>query len=220
METVGTLAGGLVHDFNNILSGITGPLSLINYRLEKHAGIKPEVFSEYLKLMYDSSIKAADIIRRLLSLSRKQEMSFTGINLNTSVSNVMKICRTAFDKSVIPKPEYYPEDAVAIADPAQIEQVLLNMCVNAEHAMTIMKDERNKWGGTLLVAVEKILVDPVFRNSHPEAVTEEYWLLSVNDTGVGIKPEVIPFILLKIKVLAMDWVCLLYIPSSGSIRDS
>jgi PAS domain S-box-containing protein len=191
METVGTLAGGLAHDFNNILSGITGPLSLIDYKLEKNRDIKPEVLREYFRMMYDSSMRAADIIQQLLSLSRKHDYAFTSVDLNASISNVIKICSNSFDKSIELKTVCPSGEAPVLGDATQIEQVLLNMCVNAAHAMTVMRDKNEKWGGTLSVSLEKIKADPLFKTTHPEASGDEFWLITITDTGIGITRDAI-----------------------------
>lgn len=139
--------------------------------------------------MIKSSKRASEIINELLSLSRKRESKFEIIDLNESIKNIMKICETTFDKSIQLKPEYTITPAYISADPTQIEQVLLNLCLNSSHAMTIMKDSREKWGGVLHIAIQRFIADEIFHSYHPESVSNDYWLLSISDTGIGIKPE-------------------------------
>ncbi len=186
METVGTLAGGLAHDFNNMLGGIVGTLSLMQNRLDTDGFLENKKLEEYMSTMNECSLRAASMVQQLLALSRKQEMSFTSVDLNTTVSHVMKICENSFDKSVQltrTTPDY---PVIVKADPTQIEQVLLNLCVNAEHSMTIMRNSSEKWGGELSISISEITADSFFIKTHPELREGDYYLLSVRDTGTGM----------------------------------
>lgn len=203
METVGTLAGGLAHDFNNILGGITGSLSLLQLETRKKEGDAEEI-EKYLDVLEESAVRAADIVRRLLALSRKEELAFEPVDLNTTIRNVMKICRNTFEKSTELNPIYYDDPAVVLADPMQLEQILLNLCVNASHAMTIMRKEGQRWGGTLTVFIEKFYANPDFCEIHQGAEEGYYWKFSVRDEGVGMDSETVsrifePFFTTKIK---------------------
>jgi len=189
METVGTLAGGFAHDFNNVLGGITATVSVMEYLLEKDGTIERRKLSGHLKTLDDCSRRASSIVQHLLALSRKQELSFSPVDLNGIIRSVMKICEFSFDKSVTFDPQFSPETAMVMADPAQLEQILLNLCVNAEHAMTIMRAPEEVWGGRLSVVISRIRRDNLFYRKHPEAEPGEYWLLSVRDTGVGMDSD-------------------------------
>ncbi|OGR22740.1 MAG: hypothetical protein A2277_04545 [Desulfobacterales bacterium RIFOXYA12_FULL_46_15] len=187
MELVGTLAGGLAHDFNNVLTGIIGTVSLMQFEIQNDGTIQTDELVKYLATMEKTGQRAADIIRRLLTLSRRQAPLFRIINLNTAVRNVMDICKNSFDKSIELNPVPMEETAPANADQSQIEQVLLNLFMNACHAMTIMKEKKDPWGGKLTVSMEKRVVGDIFCNTHPEAEKGEYWMLTVADTGVGME---------------------------------
>ena len=191
MEIVGTLAGGLAHDFNNVLGGIIGPLSIIEYILQKKGKIDIKKLEYYLQAMSESSNRAADMVKQLLTLSRKQELALAPVDLNLTIKHVMKICASTFDKSVKLAPVYPEKPSMVSADPTQIEQVLLNFCVNAGHAMTIMRKKNAAWGGILTVTIEKIFADKYFCQVHPEAEERDYWLISVKDTGVGMDENTI-----------------------------
>jgi len=204
METIGILAGGLAHDFNNVLGGIFGTVSLIKFKIEKHKDIELEQLQKYLHTIEESSYRAADLVGRLLTLSRKKDLKFAPIDLNTSLENVLKICRNTFDKSIEIKHEYYKERAVISADPAQIEQVLLNLCINASHALTLMRGKDEHKGGEINISIDKIDADKHFRTIHPEAQQIDYWVLSIRDNGVGMNQETIekifdPFFTTKAK---------------------
>ncbi|MDG4476760.1 hybrid sensor histidine kinase/response regulator [Thiovibrio frasassiensis] len=185
MESIGTLAGGLAHDFNNVLASMLGNLSLLQYKIKNHQGLSSTELNEYLERMETAGQRAVDMVRQLLTLSRKQQADLVPVDLNLSLKHVRKIGENTFDKSV--KVEEHPaaEPAYVLADTTEMEQVLLNLCINAVHAMTIMRED-TQWGGTLAVAIDKITVDPVFQKKHPEAIANAYWRISVSDTGVGM----------------------------------
>ena len=191
METVGTLAGGLAHDFNNMLGGIIGTLSLMEFSISNNEIIDNSQLMEYINTMNDCSQRAAALVHQLLALSRKQELTFSDVDLNKTLSNVYKICSSTFDKSVKLVSVYTDTPAFISADPTQIEQTLLNFCVNAEHSMTIMRKSYEQWGGELIVSIKEIIADSFFRKSHPEIREGKYYILSVKDTGIGMDSNTI-----------------------------
>ncbi len=191
METVGTLAGGLAHDFNNYLGGIVGRVSLLQHRIR--SGVRdPVVLENDLKIMAAAANRAADMVQQLMSLSRKREISLQPVDLNRAIEHVLKIYRHTIDKSIEIKS--VPSSALALvrADPAQVEQVLLNLCINAAHAMTIMREPGAPQGGQLSLAVQKIHADAAFLQRHASVEQDDYWCVRISDTGVGIAPEVLP----------------------------
>jgi len=185
------LAGGLAHDFNNVLGGIIAIVSLIDYRLKQNRGIDNDKLREYVDMMKESGTRAADMVQQLLALSRKQNLNLTSVDLNHSIKHIMNICKNTFEKSVTLRPEYYKEPVMVRADPTHIEQALLNICVNAAHAMTLMRKEGETWGGTLSVTIDRISADRHFVATHPEAVMADYWVISVMDNGVGMTVDII-----------------------------
>lgn len=189
METVGNLAGGLAHDFNNVLGGIIGTISLFKYKVAKSKEITRQEIEKYFSTIEEAASRAADLVKHLLSLTRRQELAFTPTDLNNTIKSIVKICKGSFDKSINIETEYYPGRAMSLADPTQIEQSLLNLCINALHAMTIMRKENDKYGGTLNIAIKKVAVDKYFRRLHEEAAQPDYWDISVSDTGVGMDPK-------------------------------
>ncbi|MHB8791465.1 MAG: hybrid sensor histidine kinase/response regulator [Desulfobulbaceae bacterium] len=185
MESIGTLAGGLAHDFNNVLGVVLGNLSLIQFRLDHHEHIPEGDLREYAERMSAAGHRAADLVRQLLTLSRRQEVRLVPVDLNLSINHIKKIGENTFDRSVRIVACPSEEPAYVMADPTQVEQVLLNLCINAVHAMTIMREDA-PWGGTLTVGAEKIVADEGFCKYHPEAREISYWRLSVSDTGIGM----------------------------------
>ncbi|MDX9977684.1 MAG: response regulator [Candidatus Cloacimonadales bacterium] len=194
METIGTLAGGIAHDFNNVLGGIIGTMSLIKLRVKgsEDLNIIKDKLLEYIVIIDKCSIRASDMVNNLLTLSRKQESNFTYFDLNMAINSIEKISKNTFDKSINLDFKYYPEECIIYADINQIEQSLLNVCVNAAHAMTIMKKQETTQGGVLSVQIDKIIMDKHLYKKHPEAfINKEYWIISVSDTGVGIENSII-----------------------------
>lgn len=191
METIGTLAGGLAHDFNNVLGGIIGTLSVLRFELEEEQTLDVPALRDHLDLMEKAAQRAANMVKQLLTLSRKRETEFAIIDLNVTIANVKKICETTFDKSIELRVAVPPGPSSAFADPTQMEQVLLNLCINASHAMTLMRPEGATKGGVLEVGMEMVRADRHFCSSRPEAREIDYWRVSVGDTGVGMDQSTI-----------------------------
>ncbi|MCP4147559.1 MAG: response regulator [bacterium] len=186
MEIVGTLAGGLAHDFNNVLGGITAALSMIQFKVKKHPDLTVEKLLDYLTVISDSTERAAEMVQQVLSLSRKTTVELTPLNLYHSLNRVMQICKNTFDKSVELNPVFSEQKAIIKGNPTQLDQVLLNLCVNGFHAMTFMRPEGQTQGGKLTIRIKGIPASPHFASTHPEAEEKAYWNISVEDTGVGM----------------------------------
>jgi signal transduction histidine kinase/CheY-like chemotaxis protein len=188
METIGTLVGGLAHDFNNLLGGIVGSLSLLRYNSKN---IKENELEKYLNIMENASDRATDLVKQLLSVASKQDLAMAPVDLNIAVSHVVKISKNTFDKSVAIECHYPDKPAVTNADPIQMEQVLLNLCINAYHSMTVMRDDDEQPGGSLTIDIRKIHADEHFRQAHTEACEADYWIISIEDTGIGMNKKTI-----------------------------
>jgi len=100
METVGTLAGGLAHDFNNILGGIMGSVNLFERLLQKEDLVEKDKIDLYLDIIKKSSFLATELIKQLLLLSKKHEILLMPVDVNDAIENVMGICRNSFPKSI------------------------------------------------------------------------------------------------------------------------
>lgn len=190
METVGTLAGGLAHDFNNMMNGITGTLSIIRFKINRNKLIAPEELDRYLQIMEDSSQRTIDLIQHLLSLSRKNETNFQQLDLNMVMRHVSKICVNTFDKKIKINTIYSDEYAAVNGDLTQLEQVFLNLCVNGYHAMTIMQEDSNYGEGMLELTINKIRPDKHKIKINPYFKDLDYWCLTVSDTGIGVPEEI------------------------------
>jgi PAS domain S-box-containing protein len=188
MEMIGSLTSGIAHDFNNILTGIMGNASLLSLQLaENRLPPDPEIASE-VDSMLKISLRAKDLVKQLLSLSRRQEITLKEIDLSGAIDSAVKICRTSFDKSISVSVSYPAGPAITLADQVLIEQVLLNICINASHAMTIMRPDGHAMGGKLEISLEHFDVNERFCSRNPLAVVGPYWVIKVSDSGVGIPP--------------------------------
>ncbi len=191
MEAVGTLAGGIAHDFNNMLGGIMGSLDLIDLLLKKDEAPQTEALLKYVETAMESSRRAAEITKQLLTISRKSELMLEPVDVTLSLRHLLKLSRNSFPKSVQLDFRIGERPLRIMADPVQIEQVLLNLCVNASHAMTVMRPEGARQGGVLTVEPGEIICDEVVCARHPDARPgESYVRIRVSDTGVGMEEAV------------------------------
>ena len=191
MESIGTLAGGIAHDFNNILSGIVGAVSILTYKLNKNEEFSKDLLREYLEIMEESGKRAGDIVQRLLTLSKKQSMNREPVNLTEVIDHVEKICLNSFDKRIEIKKINSTDNAYIYADLTQIEQLLLNLSINSSHAMTIMRDEDEKQGGTLIFEIDKNVDNEEVCKFMDVSKGKKFIKIIVQDTGVGMSSEII-----------------------------
>ena len=191
MDTIGNLSAGLAHDFNNIIGSIQANLSSLEFTIAMGKDLKTlreEVKPEF-EMLNSAATQGAEMVEILLSLSRQQELPFSIVDLNKIAQDTLKICKRTLDKSVEIK--FTPTEGKAniSAYPVQIEQVLLNLCINASHAMTIMRPGDEKRGGTLNIEIQNIHVGENMINTIPDAEEGDYRLISVGDSGVGIPQD-------------------------------
>lgn len=191
MEIIGTLSGGLAHDFNNVLSGIIGTSSIVNYKLKKGIKFTEKKLQEQMELIENSGRRAADIVGQLLVLSRKNEVSLVPLDVKYSINNVIKICQNSFPKNVSFQTDLNCPNRVIEADPTQIEQVLLNLCVNASHAMTIMKKDYETKGGIISISVLGFKPDDSFLKINSLTEVKDYCLIEIKDQGSGMSESTI-----------------------------
>jgi len=176
MEAVGTLAGGVAHDFNNILQVALGYSELIL----GDEGL-PQRYKADLQKISESARRGANLVQGLLTFSRKTEVKRLPLNLNRRINEVRKMLDRTVPK-MIEIQLFLAEDVAAInADETQIEQVLLNLAVNARDAMPE--------GGKLIFETANVVLDEEYATSHLNAYPGRYVLLTVTDTGAGMDQE-------------------------------
>ncbi|WP_291321999.1 ATP-binding protein [Desulfonatronospira sp.] len=177
MEAVGTLAGGIAHDFNNILQVITGHAGML---LKKSTGNDPD----YKRVLHiqQSADRGAGLVRQLLAFSREMEIQFQPVDLNSEAVNITSLLRQTFAQKHDIQLDLDDTIMPVAADPAQIEQVLLNLCNNALDAMPE--------GGSLVIRTANISMEAPLDIGYTQVLPGQYALLEVSDTGTGIDEEI------------------------------
>ncbi len=173
MEAIGRLAGGVAHDFNNLLTVIRGYSELIVMTVDQTASVRAHA-EEVLK----AADRAKSLTSQLLAFSRKQVLDLRSVKLNEVVVNVEKLLRRLIGEDIQLVTVLAPDLASVKADPAQLEQVLMNLAVNARDAMPN--------GGTLTIKTADIELDETFTRHHLDFHPGQYSVLSVTDTGCGM----------------------------------
>ncbi|MBI5074577.1 MAG: response regulator [Nitrospirae bacterium] len=176
MEAVGTMAGGIAHDFKNILTAISGFSNLAKMSLEKNDPAR-----EYVEHILTASSRAAALVQSLLAFSRQQLISPKAVDLNTILTNVEKMLRRLIREDIRLDIQLSKERSVVMADAGQIDQVLMNLCTNARDSMPD--------GGTLSIAIGKTQLDKDFFPAFEVMKPGTYATISVADTGTGMDDE-------------------------------
>ena len=173
MEAVGLLAGGIAHDFNNILTTILGYGELTSSTLAPDSPLKAN-----LEEIRGAAERAANLTRQLLAFSRKQVLQPRVLDLNATVEGLDRMLRRLIGENIILASAFAPDLWPVKADPGQIEQVVMNLAVNARDAMP--------GGGRLTLESANIDVDEAWLKRDPDAPPGRYVLLSVSDSGTGM----------------------------------
>jgi PAS domain S-box-containing protein len=177
MEAVGLLAGGVAHDFNNLLTAILGYCELLLIDMNPDDPHRADIAE-----IQAAGKSAAGLTRQLLAFSRKQIIEPTLLDLNEIVTSLRAMLGRLISEDVTIKLGLMPEPALVKADRGQVEQVVLNLAVNARDAMPK--------GGTLTIETANVELDEDYIKTHLSAKAGRYVLLSVSDTGAGMTPEV------------------------------
>jgi two-component system cell cycle sensor histidine kinase/response regulator CckA len=176
MEAVGRLAGGVAHDFNNLLMVISGYAEVVLAELGPHHLLRDKALA-----IQQASDRATTLTRQLLAFSRKQLLELKVVDVNAIVSDMERLLRPLIGEDVEFLTSLTNEAAHTRADAGQLEQVLMNLVVNAKDAMS--------GGGTLTIQTEKIVVDDGHRRGATFIRPGDYVMLSVSDTGMGMDKE-------------------------------
>ena len=173
MEAVGRLAGGVAHDFNNLLTAILGSADFALETLNPGSPERGDV-EEIRK----AAIRAADLTHQLLAFSRQQVIAPTVLNPNSVVGGIEKLLRRLIGEDVELRTVLAPDVAAVKADATQLEQVILNLAVNARDAMPN--------GGQLTIETQNVDLDEAYVQGHLSALPGRYVLFAVSDTGMGM----------------------------------
>ena len=181
MEAVGQLAGGVAHDFNNQLAGITSYAELLLGRLVDEKG------RHYVDMILQAAQRAADSTAQLLAYSRKAELRVARVDVHALVAEVVSLLSHTIDRRITIKQVLTGGTPVVLGDPSQLENALLNIAINARDAMPD--------GGELVLATEAVTLNEAFCRSHPHGVVPGPFIqVSVSDTGAGMDEDTVTHI--------------------------
>jgi PAS domain S-box-containing protein len=173
MDAIGRLAGGIAHDFNNFLTAIIGYGNVLRMKTREDDPLRG-----YINQILALSEKAANLTQSLLAFSRKQIMNPRLINLNDIVKGIEKLLMRFIGEDIKLETSFYEGELTVMADPGQLEQVLINLATNARDAMPD--------GGSLTIKTEPVRVDEEYAKHHLFERIGMYALISVADTGTGM----------------------------------
>jgi signal transduction histidine kinase/ActR/RegA family two-component response regulator len=176
MEAIGRLAGGVAHDFNNLLTVIGTYCELLKQGVAEGNARLADVDE-----IYNATVRAAALTNQLLTFSRKQVLQPKLLNLNEIVAGMEEMLRRLIDTGIRIDTSAFASLSQLRADPAQMEQVLLNLAVNARDAMPN--------GGMLRIETDEAFLDAAYAAAHPGVTAGRYVLLSVSDTGSGMDDQ-------------------------------
>jgi two-component system, cell cycle sensor histidine kinase and response regulator CckA len=176
MEAVGQLAGGLAHDFNNLLGVILGYCEI----LEEQPGL-PGPTRKMILEIHNAGTSAKNLTQRLLAFSRRQVLEPVALDLNETVRRMQILLNRLIGDDVVLTSALCPDLGTINADPSQVEQVLMNLTINARDAMPK--------GGKILIATANVEIDEVHARQAPFAGPGRYVRLTVTDTGTGMDAE-------------------------------
>ena len=177
LESVGTLASGIAHDLNNVLSPIIMGVDVLNETFQD-----PET-REILASMQDSASRGRETVKQLLTFARGTESQQGPVQPRHLVKEIVRLVEQTFPKNIQIYTDYAQEPVTVLADPSQLHQVLMNLCVNARDAMPD--------GGVLFITLENKTLDEASVNIHPKARLIPYLVFKISDNGVGIPPEIL-----------------------------
>ncbi len=177
MEAIGQLAGGIAHDFNNLLTVIEGYIDLLQ-NVMKHEGKTPT----YVMQIKKATDRAVALTRQLLAFSRRQILQPKVLDINQNIRDLSIMLQRLIGENIDLLTDLDAEIWPIKADPHQIEQVIMNLIVNARDAMPD--------GGKLIIKTRAMHLDSSYNRLHPDVEVGDYVLLSISDTGIGMSPEI------------------------------
>ncbi|MFH7029186.1 MAG: response regulator [Heteroscytonema crispum UTEX LB 1556] len=179
LESIGTLASGIAHDLNNILTPILAVAQLLPLKF-------PDTYAEHeqlLQILEESAKRGADLVKQVLSFARGVEGKRMTLQIKHLIREIAKILKQTFPKTIEVSTDIAQNLWTVSGDSTQLHQVLMNLCVNARDAMPN--------GGTLSISAENLFIDENYARMNLEAQVGPYTVITVSDTGVGISREII-----------------------------
>jgi two-component system, cell cycle sensor histidine kinase and response regulator CckA len=179
MEAIGTLAGGIAHDFNNILMGIVGYTELTQGDIPADSPVQ-----KYLNEILKSATRAKELVRQILTFSRKSQEERISIKLSTIIKECTKLLRSTIPTTIEIRQNIDNKGCMVHADPAQMHQVVMNLCTNAAHAM-------QESGGLLGIDLSLTQITQESMSKYDNVSLGPFIELKISDTGTGIEPRIV-----------------------------
>ena len=177
LEAIGKLTGGVAHDFNNMLTVITGTTETLVSRLKN----QPDLVA-VAKLIDDAAERCGELVKHLLAFARKQPLKPHNVDINKAVLDVAKLLRPTLGQQIEIGTVLGKDVKPAHIDPSQLANAVINMAINARDAMPN--------GGKLLLETANVVLDEAYAAANPDTQAGPYVMLAISDTGEGMKPEV------------------------------
>ena len=179
MEAIGTLAGGIAHEFNNMLAAILGFTQLASANVSPTSPV-----SQYLQAVETAGKRAKGLVQQLLAFSHPSDHQPEPVPLALVIQEALKLLRATLPTTIEIRQLMAPTTGTVLADATQLHQVLMNLCANAEYAM-------RETGGILEISVDSIKVNDAYAAFHPDLQPGSHVRVRVRDTGVGIPADVV-----------------------------
>ena len=179
MESMGILAGGIAHEFNNIIGVIIGNTEIALYDIMQGYSPQPKL-EEVLKVC----LRAEEVVQQILTFSRQGEQEKRPLQMSLVVKETLQLLQATLPTTIDIRKNIESQSGTVMADPTQVRQILMNLCTNAAHAM------RKGWG-VLEVSLVDVNIDADVAVRYPDFTPGPYVRLTVSDTGCGIEPEIL-----------------------------
>jgi PAS domain S-box-containing protein len=177
MDAIGQLTGGVAHDFNNILTIITGTIDLLHEGVED----RPQL-AAITRMIDDAATRGADLTKQLLAFARKQSLQPRETDLNALMTGAAKLLRPTLGEQIEIESALSTDAWPAMIDPSLLTSAVLNLAINARDAMPD--------GGQLTLETRNVMLDEAYAAQNPEVIPGPYVMVAVSDTGTGIPPEI------------------------------
>lgn len=182
LDAIGQLTSGIAHDFNNMIGGIMGGAEL----LQKHLS-NDEKSQKYLSIILNSSKRATDLTKKLLSFSKSQNLDIQPIDLHKAITATVALLENTIDKNVIIQADLKSKNSIILGNSTQLQNIFMNLGINSSHAMP--------QGGTLSYTTKDLVLSMEYCKNNPfEILPGNYIEVEISDTGLGIPNEVLPHI--------------------------
>lgn len=191
LEVINSLAGGMAHDFNNVLAVINGSANLVGLQIEKAEQVASDKIKKYIDNIFKATEKGAATTKSLATLSGRVSVDFSEFSINEAINNVIELCSSTMDKSVTISFDNPQENYHIYGNQGLIEQALLNVMINAYHAMTIMKKSPEELGGLLTLSVQQQKSQDIVSGlpGLEKGQKDNFIKLHIRDEGIGLSKE-------------------------------